>query len=101
MHRFIVLFTCLMMMVQAAPVPQVWMDEQGDVFAIALDATFQKDATIPPSTQLLLESMNDIGLDEDEDNMYTISSTALVMTPDPSVKDKIINYVNTMFTISS
>ncbi|ORZ21252.1 hypothetical protein BCR42DRAFT_407170 [Absidia repens] len=92
------------LVVKAAPVvPQVWTDEQGQVFAVAFEGSSQaKDM----SNQILLDTMKTIDVtdlaedyEEDEDNMYT-TSTVLVL-PDPSVKERFFNYINTLLTFSS
>ncbi|CAO3587911.1 unnamed protein product [Absidia cylindrospora] len=92
------------LVVRAAPVvPQVWTDEQGQVFAVAFEGSSHANDA---SNQILLDTMKTIDVtdsaedyEEDEDTMYT-TSTVLIL-PDPSVKDKFLDYVNTMLTFSS
>lgn len=84
---------------QAAPVvPQVWLDEQGQIFAIAFEGTSDQELNIMSKQAIPTEEEED---DDDEDGMYTSQpASAVVILPDPSLKDKIINYVNTMMTYS-
>lgn len=92
------------LVVKAAPVvPQVWTDEQGQIFAVAFEGSSEANDV---TNQVLLNTMKTVDVsdfvedyEEDEDNMYT-TSTVLVL-PVPSVKERFINYVNTMLTFSS
>jgi hypothetical protein len=87
----------MMMCSQAAPVvPQVWLDEQGQIFAIAFEGSSDQELDIMSKQAIPNEE------EDDEDGMYTSQpANAVVILPDPPLKDKIMNYVNSMLTYSS
>ncbi|KAI8334580.1 hypothetical protein BC941DRAFT_431600 [Chlamydoabsidia padenii] len=101
MHRlFVYIFAFLMMIMasQAAPVvPQVWLDEQGQVFAIAFEGASDQDIKVLSKHIDMADEEND----EEEDEMYTTPTNTVVILPNPSLQDKVVNYVNSLLSFSS